>query len=543
MLGAALPGAWSLCFCKSSHLSRLFVLILIPTCVVPDRVLGQSLTVQEIAGRRSTAVVTITTDNSFGSGVIIDPAGVVVSNLHVVQGALSATVRLSNGDVYDEVMVIGVDERRDLVLLKIQGFGLPAAPLGDSERLRPGDSVVLIGTPEGLAQTVSSGIVSGVRDTGEGYRLIQTNAAASPGSSGGGMFDESGVLVGIVASQFAEGQNLNFAVPINYARGLLPSTGEMALAEMTARYPSDSVSPESISRSSQADNADELASLLENALASSGSTYEPVDDATWVVRYQGGDALDEVLVHVTVYSETALFIASAVEQPELDTDVASQLLGLNYQLDLARLGLDEDGDLQALHQIPIRLLDGNAVSQIANEVATAADQAAAIFYASSVLERSDDLVFSPTSGDIGAIELLDGHVRIRYAPADWEEQDTDVGGGRQFFNESEEIFITTIEERFQIPIEAMYEIVLKNAENAGAEVTEIRRGERNINGERMGFLEWRGVFNGFDMTYLGHFYSDAEGIVQVIGWTSSNIFEDRRGALERLASGIEVLPQ
>ena len=317
----------------------------------------------------------------------------------------------------------------------------------------------------------------------------------------------------------------------------------MTLAEMTARYPSDSVSPKSISRSSQTDNADELASLLENALASSGATYEPVDDATWVVRHQGGGALDEVLVFVTVYSETALFIASAVEQPELDTDVASQLLSLSYQLDLARLGLDKDGDLQALHQIPIRLLDGDAVSQIANEVATAADQAVAILYASSVLERSGDLVFSPTSGDIGAIELLDGHVRIRYAPADWEEQDTDAGGGRQFFNESEEILITTIEERFQIPIEAMYEIVLKNAENAGAEVTEIRRGERNINGERMGFLEWRGVFNGFDVTYLGHFYSDAEGTVQVIGWTSSNIFEDRRGALERLASGIEVLPQ
>ena len=168
MLGAAFPGAWSLCFCKTSHLSRLFVLILVPAfCVVPDHVLGQSLTVQEIAGRRSTAVVTITTDDSFGSGVIIDPAGVIVSNFHVVQGALSATVRLSNGDAYDEVLVIGVDERRDLVLLKIQGFGLPAAPLGDSEELRPGDSIVLIGTPEGLAQTVSSGIVSGIRDTGE----------------------------------------------------------------------------------------------------------------------------------------------------------------------------------------------------------------------------------------------------------------------------------------------------------------------------------------------------------------------------------------
>ena len=544
MLGAPLPGAWSLCFRKTSHLSRLFVLILVPAfCIVPDHVLGQSLTIQEIAGRRSTAVVTITTDDSFGSGVIIDPAGVIVSNLHVVQGALSATVRLSNGDAYDEVMVIGVDERRDLVLLKIQGFGLPAAPLGDSEELRPGDSVVLIGTPEGLVQTVSSGIVSGIRDTGEGYRLIQTNAAASPGSSGGGMFDESGVLVGIVASQFAEGQNLNFAVPINYARGLLPSTGEMTLAEMTARYPSDSASPQSTSRSSQANNADELASLLENALASSGATYEPVTDATWVIRYQGGDALDEVLVLVTVYLETALFFASAVEQPELSTDVASQLLSLSYRLDLARLGLDEDGDLQALHQMPIRLLDGDAVSQIADEVATAAEQAAAILSASSVLERFGDLVFSPTSGDIGAIDLLDGHVRIRYAPADWEEQDIDVGGGRQFLNEQEEILLTTIEERFQIPIEAMYEIVLENAEDTGAEVTEIRRGERNINGERMGFVEWRSVFNGFDLTYLSHFYSDAEGSVQVIAWTSSNIFEDRRDSIELLASGIEVLPQ
>jgi S1-C subfamily serine protease len=184
----------------------------------------------------SSAVVTIQTPSGFGSGVLIDPAGVVVTNLHVIRGEAKAIVTLANKDAYDDIGVIEVDERKDLVLLKLKGFKLPSVELGDSDKVMVGHSVYAIGAPQGLALSLSSGIVSSVRDSGDGYQVIQTNAAISPGSSGGGLFDEAGHLIGITTFKINGGENLNFAVPINYVRGLLGSTiTKMTLANLNER--------------------------------------------------------------------------------------------------------------------------------------------------------------------------------------------------------------------------------------------------------------------------------------------------------------------
>ena len=121
--------------------------------------------------------------------------------------------------------------------LKIKAFGLTAAPFGNSDQISVGDNVIVVGSPSGLDQTVSSGVVSAIRDSGEGYRLFQTSAAASPGSSGGGMFDGLGRLVGIVSSKLTAGENLNFAIPVNYVRGLNSSQIRMTLAELAKKFP------------------------------------------------------------------------------------------------------------------------------------------------------------------------------------------------------------------------------------------------------------------------------------------------------------------
>lgn len=142
-------------------------------------------------------MVTIRTPEGSGSGVLVDPEGVVATNLHVVRGADRATVTLANGDAYDDVAVIEFDSRKDLVLLKIKGFKLPTARLGDSDSLVIGQKVYTIGAPKGLDLTLAEGLVSGIRDSGEGYRVIQTSAPISPGSSGGGLFDDQGRLLGI----------------------------------------------------------------------------------------------------------------------------------------------------------------------------------------------------------------------------------------------------------------------------------------------------------------------------------------------------------
>lgn len=183
----------------------------------------------------SGSVVTIQTPSGFGSGVLVDASGVIVTNLHVVKGEVKATVTLANNDVYDDVAVVEADPRKDLVLLKIKGFNLPALELGDSETLLVGQPVYAIGAPRGLELTLSEGIVSGMRDSGEGYRVIQTTAAISPGSSGGGLFNQHGQLVGITTFRVKGGENLNFAVPINYVRGLLSTEAKYSLADLKQR--------------------------------------------------------------------------------------------------------------------------------------------------------------------------------------------------------------------------------------------------------------------------------------------------------------------
>lgn len=156
-----------------------------------------------------------------GSGFIVSPDGQIFTNYHVVEGARSMQVKLASGDVYERVRILAVDERRDIAVLEIAGFDLPTLPLGNSESVRIGTEIIAIGSPLGLENTVSTGIVSGRRTESEGFRLLQITAPASRGSSGGPVLSGGGQVVGIAVSQIQDGQNLNFAVPINYARGLL----------------------------------------------------------------------------------------------------------------------------------------------------------------------------------------------------------------------------------------------------------------------------------------------------------------------------------
>ena len=168
-----------------------------------------------------------------GSGFIVESSGTIVTSLHVVENLVEGAVRLANGDIYDGLTVSNFDERRDLAIVQIAGFDLPTLPLGNSGEVRPGDSVLLVGGPLGLEGSVSSGIVSAVRQDDRGSTIIQTDAAASPGNSGGPMVNSQREAVGVVAFKREGGENLNFVIPINYARGLLASPARsMSLTEL-----------------------------------------------------------------------------------------------------------------------------------------------------------------------------------------------------------------------------------------------------------------------------------------------------------------------
>lgn len=202
-------------------------------------VFAQAQSAAEIAKNHSQAVVVIETLDERGnvtgqgSGFIVTPGGAIISNLHVVRGAAKIRVRLTSGDVYQTDQIIATDDVRDIVIIKIDGFNLPTVRLGDSDRTESGESIVAISSPEGLANSISTGIISGMRRL-ETHRVFQITAPISDGSSGGAVFDSKGEVIGIITYLMKSGQNINFALPVNYARGMISDQVRMTVAQLPA---------------------------------------------------------------------------------------------------------------------------------------------------------------------------------------------------------------------------------------------------------------------------------------------------------------------
>ncbi|MER8006150.1 trypsin-like peptidase domain-containing protein [Streptomyces sp. NPDC094149] len=226
---------------------------------------GKKGDVASIAAAVSPSVVevsaTLSNGTSTGSGVIITSGGEIVTNNHVISGAQSIKVTTSDGKSYT-AKVVGTDSKKDLALIKVEGAsGLKPATLGNSSGVQVGDTVVAIGSPEGLSGTVTSGIVSALdrdvtvsTDEGQGqqqgggnwpfqfggrqfngdtgsstttYKAIQTDASLNPGNSGGALIDASGNIIGINSAMYSASSSsgssssdagsigLGFAIPIN----------------------------------------------------------------------------------------------------------------------------------------------------------------------------------------------------------------------------------------------------------------------------------------------------------------------------------------
>ena len=198
---------------------------------------AQSKSPATIAREQSQAVVIIEALDERGivvgqgSGFIVTPNGAIVSNLHVVQGAAALRVKLPSGDVYKTADLVDVDDAKDIAIIKIKGFKLPTVVLGDSDKAETGDSIVAISSPEGLVNSLTTGVISGVRrlDT---HRVFQVTAPISPGSSGGALFNSNGEVIGIVTYLLRSGQNINFALPVNYARGMISDQVTTTLAKL-----------------------------------------------------------------------------------------------------------------------------------------------------------------------------------------------------------------------------------------------------------------------------------------------------------------------
>jgi len=213
----------------------------------PDSVAGLSARVLPSV----VSIETMSSDGgSTGSGFVIDPNGYLLTNNHVVAGALTIKVMLNDGREF-AAKILGRDESYDLAVLKISATGLNALQFGDSDKVQVGDPVIAIGSPLGLSGTVTQGIISaknrpvtaGDNNSSTSFiSALQTDAAINPGNSGGPLVDATGAVIGVnsaiaslgnAGSSQAGSIGLGFAIPINQAR----KTADQLIKNGKATYP------------------------------------------------------------------------------------------------------------------------------------------------------------------------------------------------------------------------------------------------------------------------------------------------------------------
>jgi serine protease Do len=182
---------------------------------------------------------------SLGSGVIIDPSGVALTNAHVVERATEIEVITLDGNKH-KATVVGMDKKTDLAVLRLDdGKGrFPSARLGDSDRTQVGDWVIAVGSPFGLQATVTAGIISAkARQIGQGPfdEFLQTDAAINPGNSGGPLVNMQGEIIGIATAIVAGGSGIGFAIPSNMAKRI--STELLAKGKISRGWLGVSIQP------------------------------------------------------------------------------------------------------------------------------------------------------------------------------------------------------------------------------------------------------------------------------------------------------------
>lgn len=205
---------------------RLHGLALVAAVVfaVPAGRAADTADVYAEASRSVVFIVTVSQRGGFygqGSGVVVGEH-TVVTNCHVLKGA-DEVGALYGGEFYAAPKVLDSHIARDLCVLEVPRLPAPAIRFGSTTALRVGQRVLAIGAPHGfdlgVELTLSEGLISSLRrQPGEGHPIIQTSAPISPGSSGGALLTEDGRLIGITTAVHRQGQNLNFAVPVDWVR-------------------------------------------------------------------------------------------------------------------------------------------------------------------------------------------------------------------------------------------------------------------------------------------------------------------------------------
>lgn len=252
-----------------------------------------------------------------GSGFFIDSDGTAITNYHVIDGAHSAKIKIGDTEeFYDVEGVYDCDEANDWAVIKVAGSGFDYLEKGDKSTVVGGATVYAMGSPLGLQNTISQGLISNVNRVLDGVSFIQTSAAISSGSSGGALINKYGEVIGITSAKFADGENLGLALPI----------------EITENYDGTKVTPLSEITDSETAAPDEY--LAEDVLRA------------FVLRFRNERIDDSIAYTKKEYTQNGYIEKSIVLNPDYSLEV---LIWEKYNSDTYYFSIDLSGDERVLY--------------------------------------------------------------------------------------------------------------------------------------------------------------------------------------------------
>lgn len=244
----------SICLYMIRNVSKiLFIYIFSVTSYAEEVLTGL---VQKIAP----SVLSISVENKngdllSGTGFFVDSSGVVATNFHVIQNAGRVTAKLSNGVTIYCKGVLTLDQKKDLALLQFSGKDFPALSLASPENIKQGESIAIIGSPLGLEQTISNGIVSAKRYEDE-WEQIQFTAPISRGSSGSPVVDMQGNVIGVATFIRTNGQSLNFATSVKHLLPLVSAIKNLEPVSFSEALPESIDQKKSVQKKVDVDTED-----------------------------------------------------------------------------------------------------------------------------------------------------------------------------------------------------------------------------------------------------------------------------------------------
>jgi S1-C subfamily serine protease len=493
---------------------------------------------REIADTALPAIVVIETDVGTGSGVIIDASGVVATNYHVIETAGTISVNLSTGDQYDEVSVIDFDIVKDIAILKIKGFDLPFVTMGNSNSVGVGDDVIVMGAPEGYEQSVTRGIVSAIREMDEGYRLIQTDAAISSGSSGGGMFDLSGELVGISVAYVKDAQNINFVIPINYYRGMFGTSAKYSFEEFLEVTASETGPRSTETTASSKQTLEELMNALNSELDLDFQKSE--DSETWFIVEDGivvfVNENDNVLL-TQVYRQN-----SEISVSDLTNEELVSLFRESYISNFGKIGIDDEGDFIVLNETHLNAVTVGRFQTILSALLTLDEELASLISESGnrgdePLPTKPDLNISSNAAPYSEATFIDEHFSIRINLDEWTLDSREDGAEliHARYSSGSSSFQVVAE-----PAELTHELVADSIRSSAIDIDPnakiVSSGIRRVNGNDVYWAYLDLSESGAPVTYYYHVYTGPSGTIQLLGASYKNLFESKASDYEEIFS-------